>query len=253
MSAQPQEQPRRQRAAPAPGKGPASAPVSPFRQPGALSTTPQSVELPPGYRATLDPPVKSDGFLGDSFTLDSQEFLVWLSDYFADDMVTMRLTIRLMGMASPGGEVEVTQQKLAELLTKGAKTRKRRRSAHRPGEAAEQPAREDDGRRVLQSQVSRSLKLLSELGVIVKLKPGLYQIHPRLSLRGGSVPIKAKPGTRTRGSMKVDQLSLLDHLEADEQLPKVFRYLRKLPDPANKPLREDKARQQAREERKGTS
>lgn len=183
MSAQPQEQPRRQRAAPAPGKGPASAPVSPFRQPGALNTTPQSVELPPGYRATLDPPVKSDGFLGDSFTLDSQEFLVWLSDYFADDMVTMRLTIRLMGMASPGGEVEVTQQKLAELLTKGAKTRRRRRSARRPGEAAEQPSGEDDGRRVLQSQVSRSLKLLSELGVIVKLKPGLYQIHPRLSPR----------------------------------------------------------------------
>ncbi|MFD3612145.1 hypothetical protein ACFWXA_29530 [Streptomyces atroolivaceus] len=52
--------------------------------------------------------------------------------------------------------------------------------------------------------------------------------------------------------MKVDQLSLLDHLEADEQQPKVFRYLRKLPDPANKPLREDKARQQACEERKGT-
>lgn len=249
MTAQPQEQPRRQRAAPIPGKRPAPAPVSPFRQPGALKTTPQSVELPPGWRASLEPPVNSEGFLGETFTMDSQKFLVWLSDYFADDVVTLRLTVRMMGMASPGGQIRVTQQKLAELLTEGA----RRTAAQEASKGADEGVPGGTGRKILQSQVNRSLKLLSKLGIIVKVKAGLYQFQPRLSLRGGSVPVEPKPGTRAYGKLKVDQLSLLDVIEADEALPEEFKYLRQLPDPANKPLREDKARQKAREERKGTS
>ncbi|MFE3907642.1 hypothetical protein ACFXPY_47455 [Streptomyces sp. NPDC059153] len=60
------------------------------------------------------------------------------------------------------------------------------------------------------------------------------------------MPIEPKPGLRAQGSMKVDQLSLLDSIADNEDLPEVFRELRKLPDPEKKPLREDKARARAR-------
>ena len=111
-----------------------------------------------------------------------------------------------------------------------------------------------------QELISRSLKEAGQIGVVVKLKAGSYQLHPRLTLRGGRVPIEPKPGVRVAGTMKVDQLSLLDAIEDNEDLPDAFRELRKLPDPEKKPPREDKARararaaaRQARPEEDGTS
>ncbi|MFJ7630840.1 hypothetical protein ACIQZN_30605 [Streptomyces sp. NPDC097595] len=153
--------------------------------------------------------------------MDSQEFLCWLSDYYRDDIVTLRLIIRMMGMQRPGGTVEATQSRLAELL------------------------------KVKQSQISRSLKDTGSLGVTAKVKAGLYQLHPRLSLRGGRVPVEPRPGMRAQGTLKVDQLSLLDAIEDNPDLPGAFKELRQLPDPEKKPLREDKTRAQARAVKKG--
>ncbi|MCZ0983722.1 hypothetical protein O1L60_43925 [Streptomyces diastatochromogenes] len=163
----------------------------------------------------MEPPVTSDGFLDEDFVMDSQAFLCWLADYYHDDLVTLRLIVRMMGMQKPGGVVEATQTKLAELL------------------------------KVKQSQISRSLKETGQIGVVVKVR-GAYQLHPRLTLKGGRVPIEPKPGLRIQGSMKVDQLSLLDSIADNEDLPEAFRELWKLPDPEKKPLREDKARARAR-------
>lgn len=219
MTAQPQQQPRRRPAAPG---APPPPPPSAFRAPGALRRT-NVVNLPDGYRASVEPPVNSDGFLGEDFVMDSQEFLCWLSDYYRDDIVTLRLIIRMMGIQKPGGTVEATQSKLAGLL------------------------------KVKQSQISRSLKDTGSLGVTAKVKAGLYQLHPRLSLKGGRVPVEPKPGMRAQGTLKVDQLSLLDAIEDNPDLPEVFRELQQLPKPAEKPLREDKARAQARAEEDGTS
>lgn len=226
MTAQPQQQPRQR---PAPANAPPPPPPSAFRMPGALRQA-NVVNLPDGYRASVEPPVTSDGFLDEDFVMDSQAFLCWLADYYRDDLVSLRLIVRLMGMQKPGGIVEATQTKLAELL------------------------------KVKQSQISRSLKEAGQIGVVVKLKAGTYQLHPRLTLRGGRVPIEPKPGLRAAGTMKVDQLSLLDAIEENEDLPDAFRALRRLPDPEKKPPREDKARararaaaRQARPEEDGTS
>ena len=84
--------------------------------------------------------------------------------------------------------------------------------------------------------------------VAARIKAGLYQLHPRLSLRGGKVPVEPKPGMRAQGALKVDQLSLLDAIEDNPELPEAFRKLRKLPDPKKKPPREDKVRARARAE-----
>ncbi|MCX4967076.1 hypothetical protein OHA98_20155 [Streptomyces sp. NBC_00654] len=51
----------------------------------------------------------------------------------------------------------------------------------------------------------------------------------------------------------MDQLSLLDAIEDKPHLPEAFKELRELPRPAEKPLREDKARAQARATKDGTS
>ncbi|WP_285441200.1 MULTISPECIES: hypothetical protein [unclassified Streptomyces] len=40
----------------------------------------------------------------------------------------------------------------------------------------------------------------------------------------------------------MDQLSLLDAIEDNPKLPEVFKELRQLPKPSEKPLREDKVR-----------
>lgn len=219
MTAQPQPQPRRRPAAPG---APPPPPPSAFRAPGALRRT-NVVNLPEGYRASVEPPVTSDGFLGEDFVMDSQAFLCWLSDYYRDDIVTLRLLLRMMGIQKPGGTVAATQSQLAELL------------------------------KVKQSQISRSLKDTGNLGVTAKIKAGLYQLHPRLSLRGGRVPVEPQPGMRAQGSLKVDQLSLLDAIEDNPNLSEVFKELRQLPQPSQKPLREDKVRAQTRAKEDGTS
>lgn len=214
MTAQPQEQPRRR---PAPTGAPPPPPPSAFRRPGGASPRLNTVEMPTGYRATVEPPVHSDGFLGGDFVMDSQAFLCWLADYYKDDHVSLRLIVRMMGMQKPGGEVHATQIELASLLG------------------------------VRQSQISRSLKEAGRIGVTAKVKAGVYQLHPTLSLRGGRVPVEPKPGTRARGTLRVDQLSLVDFIAKNEQLPDVFRDLRELPDPVTKPPREDKQRAHERD------
>lgn len=211
MTAQPERQPHRRPASP----GSPPPPVSAFRLPGALRRA-NVVNLPDGYRATVEPPVNSDGFLDGDFVMDSQAFLCWLSDYYRDDIVSLRLIVRMMGIQKPGGLVYATQSQLATLLG------------------------------VRQSQISRSLKESGRIGVTARIKAGLYQLHPRLSLKGGKVPVESKPGLRAQGTLRVDQLSLLDAIEDNPELPEAFRCLHRLPDPAKKPPREDKVRAQAR-------
>ncbi|MCX4852066.1 hypothetical protein [Streptomyces sp. NBC_00893] len=63
----------------------------------------------------------------------------------------------------------------------------------------------------------------------------------------------ADQSVRAQGTLKVEQLSLLDAIEDNPHLPEAFKELRELPRPAEKPLREDKARAQARATKDGTS
>ncbi len=55
------------------------------------------VSLPDGYRAAVEPPVTSNGFLDEDFVMDSQTLLRWLSDYYNDNLVSLRLIVPGIG------------------------------------------------------------------------------------------------------------------------------------------------------------
>jgi hypothetical protein len=193
MPAQPQEQRRSPHGTPAARPAP-----SPYRNAGALrpATSQVLIDLPTGSSVTVSPPVTSDGFIGGAFAMDSLAFLRWLPVYFHDDAVTLRVILYMMGLAEPGGLVEVTQRGLADALT------------------------------LDQSQVSKAVKKLSALGIVHMPKRGRYQLQPQATLRGGAAKVEHKPGTRTQGARtRVDQLDLLHWLRQDETVPPEFKHL----------------------------
>ncbi|MGP4004446.1 helix-turn-helix domain-containing protein [Streptomyces sp. 8N706] len=208
MSAQPHEEPARGRLPDGqPARRRRTPPPSPYDAPGGMPQ-PNAVELPPGYRATVEPPVTSDGFIGGAFTMDSLEFLRWAAKYFHNDLAGLRILVFLMGSQEVGGTIRLTQQAIGAELN------------------------------ISRPHVTRVFGKLAGLGVVWMRQRGNYQLNPAGSLRGGTKPAEpAEPtvGRRTRRKgERVDQLSLLTELVNDPDVPKAFRKLAE-PDPTLPP------------------
>ncbi|MFF4276229.1 hypothetical protein [Streptomyces sp. NPDC001536] len=203
MSAQPQGDPRRSPGSSPPRRAPSSR--SPYA--GALGPRKNLYELPPGHSAHVQPPVTAGDFIGKYFAQDSLEFLRWAARYFRDDNVTLCVLLYLMGSQEVGGHVELKQTEIAEALEMD-------------------PA-----------QVSRAQSKLKRLGLAYSPKKGTIQLQPAATLRGG-FKIVDKP---VRGSAKkqvkvqVEQLSLLNELLGDDNVPEAFKNMARsgarLPDP----------------------
>ncbi|MFI2379115.1 hypothetical protein ACH5AO_29300 [Streptomyces sp. NPDC018964] len=205
MSAQPQRDPRR-----APGSPPprAPSPTSPYA--GALGPRKNLVELPVGHTAEVKPPVTAGDFIGKYFAQDSLEFLRWAARYFRDDNVTLCVLLYMMGSQEVGGAVELKQAEIAAELDMD-------------------PA-----------QVSRAQSKLKRLGLAYSPKKGSIQLQPAVTLRGGYRLIE-KPvrGSAARSvKVQVEQLSLLNELVLDPNVPEEFRGMAlpgaNLPEPSSK-------------------
>ncbi|MDA5279942.1 helix-turn-helix domain-containing protein [Streptomyces sp. Isolate_45] len=174
------------------------APVrSPFEGSGLRDRAPV-FSLPPGHRATVEKNSRSDAFLGESFAMDSQEFLVWLSKYFPTDILALRVILFLMGTQEPGGLVKATQQHIGDEL---------------------------DVERV---HVNRVLGALYRVGIVHMVRRGVYQLNPRATLRGGTLVVNDLPtpfAGQRKAKMRVDQLELISALDLDPKVAEEFKEL----------------------------
>lgn len=204
MSAQPSEDPRRQRAPdgeahPAqPARKNAPAP-SPYRRPrGGPRTRPATiVKLPEGHRAIVEKSPTSVGFLGGAFSMDSLEFLKWMAVYFHDDIACLRSLLFLMGSQEPGGTIRATQQEIAGEL------------------------------QLNRVHVNRAIGRLFGLGLVHMVARGLYQLNPQVVLRGGTIEVQdpGRPFNRRPATRKVDQLDLMEELADDPSVSDEFKQL----------------------------
>jgi hypothetical protein len=191
MSAQPQGDPRR-----SPGSSPPRAPStrSPYAG-GTLGPKKNLVELPAGHTAEVKPPVTAGDFIGKYFSQDSLEFLRWAARYFRNDNVTLCVLLFMMGSQDVGGAVELKQADIADELDMD-------------------PA-----------QVSRAQAKLKKLGLSYSPKKGTVQLQPAVTLRGGykmiDRPVRGSAKQRVR--VQVEQLSLLNELVLDPDVPEAFR------------------------------
>ncbi|MFC9816541.1 hypothetical protein ACFVJM_31280 [Streptomyces virginiae] len=203
MSAQPSEDPRRQRApdgeaAPQPKRKNAPAP-SPYRRPrGGTRPRPATVvKLPEGHRAIVEKNPTSVGFLGGAFSMDSLEFLKWMAVYFHDDIACLRTLLFLMGSQEPGGTIRATQKQIAGELT------------------------------LNRVHVNRAIGRLFGLGLVHMVARGLYQLNPQVVLRGGTIEVHdpGRPFNRKPATRKVDQLDLIEELIDDPEVSNEFKQL----------------------------
>ncbi|CAL9673209.1 hypothetical protein SUDANB176_07567 (plasmid) [Streptomyces sp. enrichment culture] len=205
MPAQPQGDPRR---VPGSSSPRAPSPNSPYA--GTLGPRKNLVELPVGHTAEVKPPVTAGDFVGKYFAQDSLEFLRWAARYFRDDNVTLCVLLYMMGSQEVGGSVELKQTEIAAELDMD-------------------PA-----------QVSRAQSKLKRLGLAYSPKKGSIQLQPAVTLRGGYRLVE-KPvrGSAARSvKVQVEQLSLLNELVLDPNVPEEFRGMAlpgaKLPKPSTR-------------------
>lgn len=211
MSATAQGDPRR-----SPGTAPPRAPSTNSPYAGALGPKKNLVELPAGHTAEVRPPVTAGDFIGKYFAQDSLEFLRWAARYFRDDGVTLCVMLLMMGSQEVGGAVGLKQTEIAAQLEMD-------------------PA-----------QVSRALAKLKRLGLAYTPKRGSIQLQPAVTLRGGykliDRPVRGSAAKKVR--VQVEQLSLLNDLMLDADVPEQFRDMAlpgaTLPDPSKKPRKRSK-------------
>ncbi|GAA3981223.1 hypothetical protein GCM10022384_33030 [Streptomyces marokkonensis] len=134
--------------------------------------------------------------MGKYFAQDGLEFLRWAARYFRVDNVTLCVLLHLMGSQEIGGHVELKQVDIAEALEMD-------------------PAR-----------VSRAQTKLKRLGLAHSPKKGSINVVDK-PVRGAA---------RRQVKVHVDQLSLLNELVVDQDVPEEFRTMAlpgaRLPEPA---------------------
>ncbi|MFC8175767.1 hypothetical protein [Streptomyces sp. NPDC057325] len=210
---------------------PASAPGDPRRSPrtaprapsanspfavGALRPRANTVELPPGHRAEITQERVSAQFLGKYFAQDSLDFLMWLAQYYWNDLTGLRVVLYLMGSQEVGGIVKRTQRKIATDL------------------------------KLSDEAVSRAMTKARKMGLVHTVSRGRHQLQPTVTLRGGYVtvdtPVRGAAAKRT--TVRIEQLSLLNELLLDDQVPEAFREMAMpdatLPPPSPRPSKEPK-------------
>ncbi|MGA5127628.1 hypothetical protein ACPCAG_30550 [Streptomyces pseudogriseolus] len=167
----------------------------------------------------MQAPVTAGEFIGKYFAQDSLEFLRWAARYFRDDNVTLCVLLYLMGSQEVGGHVELKQVDIAEALEMD-------------------PA-----------QVSRAHTKLKRLGLAYSPKKGSVQLQPAATLRGGlkAVDKPVRGAAKRQIKVHVDQLSLLNDLVVDQDVPEEFRRMAfpgaRLPEPRRTRRRKGKQKQ----------
>ncbi|MFF9344882.1 helix-turn-helix domain-containing protein [Streptomyces sp. NPDC014773] len=164
--------------------------------PTAYGRTPSTtVDLPPGHIAQLIPIGTSTGFVGDSFSMDSLEFMRWAAVRYDGDRFVLVVLLTLMGSQEPGGLIEATHEDIAKTLGYS------------------------------RSHISRVFSILEADGALRKVRRGIYQLNPAASLRGGyREPRKgAKKRIRPGVGDRVEQLDLLREIMEDPSAPEAFR------------------------------
>ncbi|MFB7763515.1 hypothetical protein [Streptomyces xiamenensis] len=206
----PPPQHERQQQEPAPSRRRRRPAPSPYRQAGALDAKPSSVELPDGYKATIEAEPGSYSFLGGQFAMDSLEFLLWMARYFTNDLVGLRVCLHLMGSQQPGGTITATQQEIADALG------------------------------IARTHANAAIGRLVGVGVVHMPRRGHYQLNPAATLRGGKMEVELASTTgakkRRKSRVSVDQLDILEALASDPSVPEQFKNL-VLPDPPSRSSR----------------
>ncbi|MFY1675576.1 MULTISPECIES: hypothetical protein [unclassified Streptomyces] len=129
----------------------------------------------------------------------------------------------LMGSQEVGGHVELRQVDIAEALEMDP------------------------------SQVSRAQAKLKRLGLAYSPKKGSIQLQPAATLRGGlkTVDKPVRGAAKRQVKVHVDQLSLLNELVVDQDVPEEFRKMAlpgaQLPDPGKKRRRKAATQKQTPE------
>ncbi|MFF8717133.1 helix-turn-helix domain-containing protein [Streptomyces sp. NPDC015184] len=154
-----------------------------------------TIELPAGHAAQVFPVGFSTGFIGESFSMDSLEFMRWAAKRYDSDRFVLVVLFRLMGSQKPGGLIEATHEAVAADL-----------GYSRP-------------------HISRVFSVLEADGALRKVQRGVYQLNPAASLRGGLREPRKGEKRRSRAGVgdRVEQLDLLREIMEDPDVPEAFR------------------------------
>ncbi|WP_052433051.1 helix-turn-helix domain-containing protein [Streptacidiphilus carbonis] len=158
-------------------------------------TPPPSIDLPPGHGAKVFPLPTSTGFVGEEFSMDSMEFMRWAALRYDGDRFVLVVLFTLMGSQEPGGLIEATQEQVADSLGYS------------------------------RSHVARVYNVLETDGALRKVRRGVYQLNPAVSLRGGLRKPRNASRSADAKAEKVDQLALLFEIREDLDAPEAFREL----------------------------
>lgn len=100
---------------PSPGRRP--QPKRPKPPPTAYTrAVGPTIDLPPGHGAQVFPLTSKSGFIGESFSMDSLEFMRWAAVRYDDDRFVLVVLVTLMGSQQPGGLIETTHDDVAQHL-----------------------------------------------------------------------------------------------------------------------------------------
>ncbi|MFI8769447.1 hypothetical protein ACIGN6_31710 [Streptomyces sp. NPDC053792] len=186
--------------------------TSPYGDPNALRPRKNTFELPAGHTAKVEREPTATEFLGKFFAQDSLDFLLWLAQYYWNDLTGLRVVLHLMGSQGVGGVVNLTQRKIAGNL------------------------------KLPEEVVSRAMTKAREIGLVYTISRGKHQLQPTVTLRGGYLMVDTPAGAATKQvAVKVEQLSLLSELACDPEVPEQFKGMAMpdaaLPEPPARPLK----------------
>ncbi|MFJ6354846.1 hypothetical protein ACIQKB_35985 [Streptomyces sp. NPDC092046] len=190
MPARAQRDPRR-----SPSTSPrAPSHTSPYSHPDALRPRNAAIELPVGHHAEVKRDPTATEFLGKYFSQDSLAFLLWLADFYWNDLTGLRVVLHCMGSQDVGGIVHLKQNEIAKAL------------------------------KLSEEEVSRAMSKARKLGLLYTIARGVHQLQPTVTLRGGVMFVEAPRGAVSKQvPVKVEQLSLLSELMVDQDVPEEFR------------------------------
>ncbi|MFD3938231.1 replication/maintenance protein RepL [Streptomyces sp. NPDC058611] len=156
----------------------------------------QQLDVPPGHGAHIYPLATSNGFIGGSYSMDSQRFMLWASRRYAapDERFVAIVLLALIGFQEVGGHIVKTQAEIGEHVGYS------------------------------RAHIAWALALLTEDGVLRRVKKGVYQLVPSAALRGGMRAQEAGkrkvPASRPE---RVHQLDLLKAIMDDPDAPEAFK------------------------------
>ncbi|MCY0923439.1 MULTISPECIES: hypothetical protein [unclassified Streptomyces] len=158
----------------------------------------QQVEVPPGHGAQIYPLATSTGFIGGAYSMDSLQFMLWAARRYADpeERFVAVILLALIGFQEVGGHITKTQDEIGKHVGYS------------------------------RAHVAWAQSLLTDDGVLRRVRRGVYQLVPSAALRGGvRTPPAGKrkvPGDKPE---RVHQLDLLKEILEDPEAPDAFKQM----------------------------